>query len=258
MPLAPHLRPTPAGSPDPSSVLSGPGWRIQVLTQRLVRIEWSPSGVFEDRPTQVVSRRDFPALPQPPRVERHRRGDGEEIRVSTPYLTLTYDGGDFSPQGLCVQARRGAQWGGSWRWGVTEEGTDLHFRNLGGTARTLDNVDGRIALEPGIMDGRGVAALVDDTPAITEEGWVELREAGSRDVYLFVHGDRIAARVDLKADRAGGVLQVQSAWLEDGCQPDATAAALASELHLMAGWLGLTDVAVLDRGTLAAELRNHA
>lgn len=77
-------------------------------------------------------------------------------------------------------------------------------------------------------------------------------------VYLFVHGDRIAARVDLKADRAGGVLQVQSAWLEDGCQPDATAAALASELHLMAGWLGLTDVAVLDRGTLAAELRNHA
>ena len=38
----------------------------------------------------------------------------------------------------------------------------------------------------------------------------------------------------------------------------ATAAALASELHLMAGWLGLTDVAVLDRGTLAAELRNHA
>lgn len=188
MPLAPHLRPTPAGSPDPSSVLTGPGWRIQVLTERLVRIEWSPGGTFEDRPTQVVSRRDFPALPQPPQVERHRRGDGEEIRVSTPYLTLTYDGGDFSPQGLCVQARRGAQWGGSWRWGVTEEGTDLHFRNLGGTARTLDTVDGRIALEPGIMDGRGVASLVDDTPAITEEGWVELREAGSRDVYLFVHG----------------------------------------------------------------------
>ena len=93
-------------------------------------------------------------------------------------------------------------------------------------------------------------------------------------VYLFWYGDRPAARVDLKADRATGVLRVQSAWLEEwvttagASTGSATgvgsatgsgattevAGALASELHLMAGWLGLTDVAVAPRGTLAAAL----
>ena len=73
-------------------------------------------------------------------------------------------------------------------------------------------------------------------------------------VYLFWFGDRPGARVDLKADRARGVLRVQSAWLEDGCEAGPVARALASELQLMAGWLGLGDVAVAPRGTLAATL----
>ena len=78
-------------------------------------------------------------------------------------------------------------------------------------------------------------------------------------VYLFWYGDRPAARVDLKADRAAGVLRVQSAWLEvstGSATLSATevAGALASELHLMAGWLGLADVVVAPKGTLAATL----
>nr|WP_269779228.1 crosslink repair DNA glycosylase YcaQ family protein [Propioniciclava soli] len=73
-------------------------------------------------------------------------------------------------------------------------------------------------------------------------------------VYLFLHGDAVAARVDLKADRAAGVLRVQAAWLEEPAPAAATAAALASELRTMAGWLGLDDVVPAGRGTLAAEL----
>ncbi|SFK49403.1 winged helix-turn-helix domain-containing protein [Geodermatophilus ruber] len=67
-------------------------------------------------------------------------------------------------------------------------------------------------------------------------------------------GDRLVARVDLKADRPAGVLRVQSAFAEDGVHRAEVAAALAEELALMAGWLELDAVAVADRGDLAADL----
>lgn len=37
--------------------VSGGAWRFSFLTEALVRCEWSDSGVFEDRPTQVVVNR---------------------------------------------------------------------------------------------------------------------------------------------------------------------------------------------------------
>lgn len=73
-------------------------------------------------------------------------------------------------------------------------------------------------------------------------------------VYLFVMDDVIAARVDLKADRRAGALLVQSAWLEPGAPEVETAARLAAELRRMAGWLGLSEVVVVEVGTLAAAL----
>ncbi|HET9518097.1 MAG TPA: crosslink repair DNA glycosylase YcaQ family protein, partial [Actinoplanes sp.] len=48
-------------------------------------------------------------------------------------------------------------------------------------------------------------------------------------------GDRFAARVDLKADRKAGVLQVPAAWLEPGADPGETSVALAAELRRLAG-----------------------
>jgi len=73
-------------------------------------------------------------------------------------------------------------------------------------------------------------------------------------VLPFLTGETIAARVDLKADRQAGVLRVQAAHLEPGAPAGETAEALAAELALMAGWLGLSDVAVAPRGDLAATL----
>jgi hypothetical protein len=72
-------------------------------------------------------------------------------------------------------------------------------------------------------------------------------------VLPFLFGDQIAARVDLKSDRAAGVLRVLSSHKELGAPPQ-TADELAAELRLMAGWLGLDQVVVGPGGDMAAEL----
>ncbi|TFV54482.1 winged helix-turn-helix domain-containing protein [Geodermatophilus sp. DF01-2] len=73
-------------------------------------------------------------------------------------------------------------------------------------------------------------------------------------VLPFLLGDRLVARVDLKADRQAGVLRVQSAFAEPGVDRAEVASALADELALMAGWMLLEAVVVEERGDLAPEL----
>jgi uncharacterized protein YcaQ len=75
-------------------------------------------------------------------------------------------------------------------------------------------------------------------------------------------GDQLVARVDLKADRAAGVLRVQASHGERTSSPRVTkarvATALAGELSRMASWLGLSRVEVVRRGDLAASLSGAA
>ena len=72
-------------------------------------------------------------------------------------------------------------------------------------------------------------------------------------VLPFLLGDRLVARVDLKADRQARVLRVQAAWGEPDA-PAETPAELAEELSSLAVWLGLGDVLINDRGDLAPAL----
>ncbi len=73
-------------------------------------------------------------------------------------------------------------------------------------------------------------------------------------VFPLLVDDQLAARFDLKADRAQGTLLVQAAWVEPSISPASVVGRAAGELRRMAQWLGLTDVVVRDRGNLPLTL----
>ncbi len=166
----------------PDQVITGPHWRITVLTDRLLRLEWSDDDRFEDRPTQVVWHRELPQVDF--RATRH--GDG--VLVETGALSLRYDGKRFSPSGLSVRQDDAPGHHTVWHYGDPEPVLRPTRGNMGGTARTLDEVDGATELGPGVVSALGWATL-DDTAslALDDTGWPTPR-AGTEDLYFFGYG----------------------------------------------------------------------
>ncbi|RMI28080.1 winged helix-turn-helix domain-containing protein [Nocardia stercoris] len=74
-------------------------------------------------------------------------------------------------------------------------------------------------------------------------------------VLPFLSGDRLVARVDVRADRATGRLLVPGAFAEPDCGTAEVAADLADSLRRLADWLELDTVEIGERGDLAARLR---
>ena len=149
-----HFRPTGNPVADPGCVLTGDGYRISVLADGLVRLEYSASGEFEDRASQAVVDRAFP-LPQFDVLETDDR-----LTVHTARLQLVYDKRPFSTEGLSVQAKGGLHsYRSVWRYG-------LPTANLGGTARTLDEADGAVPLEPGVPSRDGVTCYDDSATVL--------------------------------------------------------------------------------------------
>jgi alpha-glucosidase (family GH31 glycosyl hydrolase) len=150
-------------------------WRFSLLTPGLLRLEYCPDGVFEDRATQFALNRNFPPF------SFTFEDSPDELLVSTENLILRYDKKPFSKNGLSVRLR-GKAGNSLWRYGDQRE-------NLGGTLRTLDNVNGAAALEPGLLSKNGIAVVDDSrTLAIDSEGWVQPRCEDKIDLYVFAYG----------------------------------------------------------------------
>ncbi|NWB91046.1 winged helix-turn-helix domain-containing protein [Pseudomonas agarici] len=74
-------------------------------------------------------------------------------------------------------------------------------------------------------------------------------------VLPFLHGERIAARLDLRAERALGRLAVHAVHEEEQGLDDAGIAALAVSLRRLADWLGLVDIQLNCQRVSAQRLR---
>ncbi len=76
-------------------------------------------------------------------------------------------------------------------------------------------------------------------------------------VLPFLLGDRIVARLDLKADRANGTLLVLATHPETGIDVHHTVSKLGQELRQLANWLELENIRVSRRGKFARALADH-
>ena len=168
--------------------ITGPNYRFTILADGLFRYEWSADGKFEDRASTFVINRDLP-VPDFKVVD-----SGDELEIITDRFHVSYDKQKFSASGLMASFNdKITQWGAQWRFG-DYGGPDLEhpmmIRNLGGTARTLDEVDGRCGMGTGVLSRFGYAAIDDsDTMLFDGKGFVCGREAGDRiDGYLFCYG----------------------------------------------------------------------
>ncbi|KAK0719349.1 hydrolase-like protein [Lasiosphaeris hirsuta] len=171
---------------DPKATVTGGtkdkgGYRFTVLTERLLRYEWSDDGGFEDRVSTVAFFRHFD-VPHFTVVDK-----GGSLEIYTSAFHLKYDKKRFSSDGLSVKIGDDV-----WRYDGKSYG------DLGGTARTLDNADGRIPIDPGVLSRKKAYAVLDDSESMLfEKGWIAIRHPGRKDGYLFAYkGDHKAAIKD--------------------------------------------------------------
>lgn len=159
------------------AVVQGAHYRFTVLTDRLIRLEYQENGAFIDSPTQKVVCRNFP-VPSFRVIEEEDR-----LEIVTDQIHLYYDKKKFSKEGLFLQLKEGyALYGSVWYYG--DKTNDLL-----GTARTLDNADGAIELEHGLMSRDGFTILDDSASALMQEdGWIAPKTMEGEDLYFFGYG----------------------------------------------------------------------
>jgi len=164
----------------PGAVVEGRSFRFTVITNRMLRLEFSESNKFEDRPSQAFWFRTQP-LPD------YKVNQSEEkIEIDTGELRLVYQitPAGFTRETLQIEVRSTNT---TWSFG------DLDWKNHKGTSRTLDAANGEIELEKGLLSRSGWA-VVDDSSSLVfdSNGWLtvrsERRDNSTKDLYFFGYG----------------------------------------------------------------------
>lgn len=169
----------------PKAVVGGKDglkYRFTVLTSGLVRYEYADDGVFEDRASSFVIHRDLPV------PEFHVVDQEDGLQIYTEKFHLYYDKKPFDASGLSAHIKGNVtDWKNMWRYGggIYQEEYQLH-----GTARTLDEANGRIPLQDGVLSRNGYSTIDDsESMLFMDDGNVSGRRPGHRiDGYLFTFG----------------------------------------------------------------------
>jgi alpha-glucosidase len=152
--------------------------RFTVLTARLLRLEWSATGQFEDRSSYA-----FPTRYAPP-PDFALREEDDELIIDTGALTLRYreGSGPFTLENLSISfTLKGERQ--TWVPSLPDP------QNLRGTRRTLDMCEGDAGLDEGLMSRAGWSLFDDSSSVLFEDGWVVPRpDHELQDWYFFGYG----------------------------------------------------------------------
>ena len=190
-----QFRPTQnSATPSTHVVLCGNA-RFSVLTDRLIRCEYSSDGTFEDRASQHIWNRDGD-----PNASFSTRLEDGRLTIETRHLLLTYQEGTPFSEALQITMKAGAVATASapatayihWTLDRVDE------QNLRGTYRTLDNCKGNInmyvskeiELSQGLLSRSGWS-IIDDTKTLLfgDDGFLHARQpACVYDLYFLGYG----------------------------------------------------------------------
>lgn len=168
---------------DEKSIIKGSNFRITVITERIVRLEFSPSGQFIDRPTQLVLKRNLGL------ADFSVKQDLNYIQISTRYFTLNYlkrapfTGSKLDPaKNLKITlVSRDRDRNKDWYYGHPE------VRNLDGNMISVDIPNSKV-LSHGLYSLDGFASIDDSkNKIIMEDGTLADPPVDHTDIYVFMY-----------------------------------------------------------------------
>ena len=163
-----------------AAMILGTNFRITVLTERLIRLEFSPAGTFNDLKTELVSFRNFdvPVF--------SKKEDDTYLEVETSYFKLSYDKGtDFKgtmvnpSKNLRIEIKNTSV---TWYYGCPEA-KNFYGSNISAEKKTTENAENK-----GLYSIDGVVSFDDsDSYRINELGSVEEPIKDNKDIYVFAY-----------------------------------------------------------------------
>ncbi len=168
---------------DGKVIVQGGNYRLSVISERIVRLEFSPAGQFVDRPTQLVKKRNL-GLP-----DFSVRQDASIVEITTKYYSLNYIKGqpfvgtkvDPMRNLKITLLSRERDRNKDWYYGHPEA------RNMLGNMVGVD-VNIPLNLQKGLYSLDGFASLDDsNSKIIMEDGTLADPPANHIDIYVFMY-----------------------------------------------------------------------